>query len=90
MAEANALLARVRLALTLAERETAAAQIYVATGLDPLPETVRAHDIPTLTEAVRARFAQFPDRLRAAAAGEAAVPEGAISEAPTAAQAPRG
>ncbi|EFH11682.1 TolC family protein [Teichococcus cervicalis] len=90
VAEANALLARVRLALTLAERETAAAQIYVATGLDPLPETVRAHDIPTLTEAVRARFAQFPDRLRAAAAGEAAVPEGAISEAPTAAQAPRG
>lgn len=86
VAEANALLARVRLALAVAERETAAAQIYVATGLDPLPEAVPSHDIGTLAEAVRARFGTFPARLRAAAMGEAVEPEGALSQAAAATQ----
>lgn len=53
LAGTAAIAAEFRRDLAYAELQNAVASFYVSTGLDPLPEAVAAHDIPTLSAALR-------------------------------------
>ncbi|MCG2586866.1 TolC family protein, partial [Massilia sp. TS11] len=53
---ASELMADYRRYQNYASLQTAYAQVIASTGADPLPDTVKAHDVATLTAAIRDRL----------------------------------
>lgn len=53
---ASELMADYRRYQNYASLQTAYAQVIASTGVDPLPESIKSHDLPTLSSAIRARM----------------------------------
>jgi len=60
--EVTALLSDLRRDLVLADLHNAYARVMVSAGVDPLPETMAADDLPTLTQAVGRGLSSWQDR----------------------------
>ncbi|CAO3437994.1 TolC family protein [Azospirillum doebereinerae] len=95
-AEVTTLLSDLRRDLVYADLHNAYARVMVSAGVDPLPETVPATDLPTLTDAVAKGLGSWQERANSALrvrdlavgtapAGQAAKPE---AETPKAAGVP--
>ncbi|WP_211113555.1 TolC family protein [Azospirillum endophyticum] len=100
--EVTALLSDLRRDLVLADLHNAYARVMVSAGVDPLPETVAADDLPTLTQAVGRGLSSWQERANsvlrvkdlmaapkaAAKDGAAPVPASAASPAPASSSVP--
>ncbi|CAO3363688.1 TolC family protein [Azospirillum palustre] len=60
--EVTALLSDLRRDLVLADLHNAYARVMVSAGVDPLPETMAANDLPTLTQAVSRGLSSWQER----------------------------
>lgn len=60
--EVTALLSDLRRDLVLADLHNAYARVMVSAGVDPLPETMAADDLPTLTQAVAKGLSSWQER----------------------------
>lgn len=60
--EVTALLSDLRRDLVLADLHNAYARVMVSAGVDPLPETMAANDLPTLTQAVGKGLSSWQER----------------------------
>ena len=60
--EVTALLSDLRRDLVLADLHNAYARVMVSAGVDPLPETMAADDLPTLTQAVGKGLSSWQER----------------------------
>ncbi|WP_391346139.1 TolC family protein [Azospirillum sp. A23] len=60
--EVTALLSDLRRDLVLADLHNAYARVMVSAGVDPLPETMAADDLPTLTQAVGRGLSSWQER----------------------------
>ncbi|WP_247872665.1 TolC family protein [Azospirillum sp. TSH64] len=82
--EVTALLSDLRRDLVLADLHNAYARVMVSAGVDPLPETMAANDLPTLTQAVSRGLSSWQDRANSVMRVKdlMAAPKTAAQEAP--------
>lgn len=64
--EVTALLSDLRRDLVLADLQNAYARVMVSAGVDPLPETMAADDLPSLTQAVGKGLSSWQERANSA------------------------
>ncbi|WP_448191404.1 TolC family protein [Azospirillum sp. sgz301742] len=97
-AEVTTLLSDLRRDLVFADLHNAYARVMVSAGVDPLPETMPANDLATLTQAVRSGLASWQERANSALrvsdlarptpAPDSPMPKAEVAAIPAAAPAP--